>query len=363
MVIGIAIQLSRANIKFKYKTSPKQALPPHMPTVSVCIPARNETHAMTACLESVLASSYPKLEVLVFDDNSYDNTSYLIKSFAHAGVRFVDGSELSKGWLGKNRALEALLQQSSGDYVFFMDVDTRVTSNSITDLVMHALNKQSEMVSILPKRLDTWRSSAQFGTLRYFWKLILWSDARPPVAGAAWLIKRRTFLRTIKSFSSVRNITEPETVIARMLTVSGNYTFLIATTGLGVSYEKRWLSQLETSTRLLYPAIGMRMSRFIFWLIGFMILLLPIALICMGIHNWNIVQTVSLWQLVLFTALYAYYCSITRGRYGWIGGIVWPYIILQEAALFILSMVGYRRNTITWKGRLIRPSAHMGQIK
>ena len=32
-----------------------------LPSVSVCIPARNETHAMTECLEKIIASTYPKL--------------------------------------------------------------------------------------------------------------------------------------------------------------------------------------------------------------------------------------------------------------------------------------------------------------
>lgn len=31
-----------------------------LPTVSVCIPARNENQAIEACLERVLASDYPK---------------------------------------------------------------------------------------------------------------------------------------------------------------------------------------------------------------------------------------------------------------------------------------------------------------
>ena len=68
-----------------------------VPSVSVCIPARNETHAMAECLERVLASDYPKLEILVFDDNSADDTSTIIRSFAQEGVRFVAGTELPEG--------------------------------------------------------------------------------------------------------------------------------------------------------------------------------------------------------------------------------------------------------------------------
>src|SRR5690606_10627587 len=59
-----------------------------LPTVSVCIPARNETNALEDCLRSMLANDYPKLEILVLDDCSQDRTAEVIKSFAHAGVRF-----------------------------------------------------------------------------------------------------------------------------------------------------------------------------------------------------------------------------------------------------------------------------------
>ena len=68
-----------------------------LPTVSVCIPARNEMHALEQCLEYILASDYGKLEVLVLDDSSSDQTPHIIRSFAHAGVRFIPGSPLPKG--------------------------------------------------------------------------------------------------------------------------------------------------------------------------------------------------------------------------------------------------------------------------
>ena len=69
-----------------------------LPSVSVLIPARNEQVAMRSSLEMVLASDYPKLEVIVLDDNSVDNTSDEIKLFAHAGVRFVSGEKPPEGW-------------------------------------------------------------------------------------------------------------------------------------------------------------------------------------------------------------------------------------------------------------------------
>ena len=94
-----------------------QKIVDEIPSVSVCIAARNETHAMTQCLERVIATDYPKLEIIVLDDGSRDDTSILIKSFAHAGVRFVEGKTLQDGWLGKNYAQYTLAKEASGKIV------------------------------------------------------------------------------------------------------------------------------------------------------------------------------------------------------------------------------------------------------
>ncbi|MCD8561812.1 glycosyltransferase, partial [Candidatus Saccharibacteria bacterium] len=109
-----------------------------MPSVSVCIPARNEQHALADCLQRVIASTYERLEIIVLDDVSGDDTSALIRSFAQDGVRFVQGKALPPGWLGKNHALQGLLEEASGSYVLFMDVDTRLEPQAIEHLVRYA---------------------------------------------------------------------------------------------------------------------------------------------------------------------------------------------------------------------------------
>jgi cellulose synthase/poly-beta-1,6-N-acetylglucosamine synthase-like glycosyltransferase len=43
--------------------------------VSVCIPARNESANIDACVRAVLASRWPQLEVIVVDDRSEDDTA------------------------------------------------------------------------------------------------------------------------------------------------------------------------------------------------------------------------------------------------------------------------------------------------
>src|SRR5690606_35949029 len=192
LLVGVVIarQLYRA---FKQGSAvlptSKMGAETDLPSVTVCIPARNEAHALLDCLPLVIASDYERLEIIVLDDVSGDETSSLIKSFASEGVRFVKGQPLVSGWLGKNHALEGLLAEASGSYILFMDVDTRLAPQAVSNLVRFALSKRASMVSVLPRREDGWRASVIMSPLRYFWELVFNRRLLPASASNAWLVR------------------------------------------------------------------------------------------------------------------------------------------------------------------------------
>lgn len=151
-VLGVAsVRLAIGLKKFRFNATmtPSRVIE-DTPSVTVVIPARNESHAMTDCLQAVVNSTYPKLEIIVLNDSSADRTSSLIKAFAHDGIRFVDGPSLPEGWLGKNHALHTLVKEASGSYVLFMDVDTRINPDTIEQMVAYAVQENAAMVSVLP---------------------------------------------------------------------------------------------------------------------------------------------------------------------------------------------------------------------
>ena len=323
-----------------------------LPSVSVCIPARNETHAMTECLEHVIASTYPKLEIIVLDDGSGDDTSVLIKSFAHAGVRFVEGSTLPTGWLGKNHALQDLLAEASGHYILFMDVDTRMKPDTIEQLVSYAKQESATMVSILPRREDGWRASIVFATLRYYWELILHTSSKPAVASSAWMIGRYTLRDDLGGFEPIKTAIQPEAVLARELMATDAYRFLISTSLLGVAYEKKWQSQIETSIRLLYPVLGGSLLKSFITMSIMVVLVLPLFVFLSGvIIGWTMIQVCALLELLVFVALYASYLRRVWVNLWWLGALLWPVILVQEIILLVTSTYRHLRHRVTWKGR------------
>lgn len=316
-----------------------------LPSVTICITARNETHAMTQCLERVVASDYPKLEVIVLDDGSRDDTSILIKSFAHSGVRFIEGATLPGGWLGKNYAQSILAREASGTFVFFLDVDTLIGTSTVTKAVAYAMHHQARMVSFIPVRNDQWHTSTIFATMRYFWTVIRFHPSRPRAAANAWLIDRELLLERFNSDASLPLSMEVETSIARYLAPDQAYRLVVSDTWLGLRYEKRWSSQVETSIRLLYPQCRKQWLQ-VLWLVFLLVLVLlpyvvaffmPLALIIVALQ---------------YVMAY-YYLGKIWVRFRAVGALVLPVILLQEITLLLTSAYKYNFGTITWKGRPI----------
>lgn len=325
-----------------------------LPSVTVCIPARNEMHAMTDCLDRVIASTYPKLEIIVLDDSSADNTSALIKSFASEGVRFVEGSPLPQAWLGKNHALHHLLEEASGKYVLFMDVDTRIVPDTITKLVSFMTKNDASMISALPVRSDGCRWSVIFSTLRYFWVLLMHRLYSPAVASGAWMIDRST-LEGLGGLKSYKAEIQPESKIASRLLRDGKYQFITSSSLVGVSYEKKWLSQVDTSIRVLPSIFGVSFASNILTLFVMFLLNAPlIVVLTFPVYDWTLIHWLASLQIIFSMAIYGFYTKKVWKRGWWIGALLWPIIIFQELVILMISIYENKTHSVTWKGRKVK---------
>ncbi len=350
-LVYVLVKLVRAEkLRFRDKNIPPLE---DIPTVSVCIAARNEMHAMTDCLESVLASTYPKLEILVLDDNSTDETSHIVRAFAHAGVRFIAGKDLPDDWLGRNFALETLLEESSGKYVLFLDVDARLKPETIDLLMRQRAMDDVAMMTVVPQRADMWRQSTWFGTLRYFWEIIFHSQRSPGVSSSAWLIDSHVLRDKLGGLSRWRDMVQPEQSIARALTAS-DYRLVISTADLGLTYEKKWLSQIEASRRVLLPRFDNSTTNAAVGAGLLAVIVLPQVVVILSlIGGWS----VQFWGAVVVGVM-SLVCGALYYRLVWTHGwmlspITATYVAWQELFVLLSSIEGYHRGTVIWKDRPI----------
>jgi cellulose synthase/poly-beta-1,6-N-acetylglucosamine synthase-like glycosyltransferase len=99
-----------------------------LPSVSIIVAARNEEKNILACLESLDKLVYPKdkIEILIVDDASTDNTSNLVSSFIEGKNKFRLLSleeEISGKLKGKVRAMGEGINLAKGELILSTDAD------------------------------------------------------------------------------------------------------------------------------------------------------------------------------------------------------------------------------------------------
>lgn len=83
------------------------------PLVSICMPAYNVASVVGEALKSVLAQSYPHIEVIVVDDGSSDGTFDVIRSSADGRVRLFRNEKNRGGYQTMNQAMAL----ARGDFI------------------------------------------------------------------------------------------------------------------------------------------------------------------------------------------------------------------------------------------------------
>ncbi len=118
----------------------RRAHPPfdrnHIPSVSVIIAARNEEHRIKQCMESVIRLEYPadKLEIIVVNDGSTDNTAELVEKYAGRDSRIrLLHSPKNSGLRGKVNALNHGIKSSRCEILMLTDADCIVQSSWVRE--------------------------------------------------------------------------------------------------------------------------------------------------------------------------------------------------------------------------------------
>ena len=111
------------------------------PKVSLIVPVYNAETFVGTCLDSILAQTMTDYEVIVVDDGSSDKSLELCEAYARKDARI---KVLHKRNGGVSSARNFGLDQSAGEWLFFLDADDRMKPDALARMVEKALD--SEMV-------------------------------------------------------------------------------------------------------------------------------------------------------------------------------------------------------------------------
>src|SRR3989344_5098205 len=109
------------------------------PYVSIIVAAHNEEKNISRTINSLLALNYPKnkLEIIVVNDESTDNTINIVKKFKQ--VKLINNKH--KG-IGKASAVNAGIRISKGEFFGVLDADSEVDKDSLKTVLTYFSNEK-----------------------------------------------------------------------------------------------------------------------------------------------------------------------------------------------------------------------------
>jgi glycosyltransferase involved in cell wall biosynthesis len=163
-----------------------------MPLVSVLIPCYNAGRWIRETLESVLAQTWPNIEIVVVDDGSTDNTVAVIDEVNSTRIKLFK-QQNSGAASARNRAFT----ESRGDFIQYLDADDLLSPNKI-HLQMERLIDRHDCIAMGEwARFHTDPSEAEFTPDDTWqdldpveWLVRAWHEGGGMLYPALWLVPR-----------------------------------------------------------------------------------------------------------------------------------------------------------------------------
>ncbi|BDS05496.1 4,4'-diaponeurosporenoate glycosyltransferase [Oceaniferula spumae] len=114
--------------------------------ISVIIPARDEEENIHTLLTSLNELSIKAHEVIVVNDGSTDRTAEIAREL---GAIVLESKPLPTDWKGKPWACQQGAEHATGEWLLFLDADTRLEPDAIAQL-RHLTNQENHVFSICP---------------------------------------------------------------------------------------------------------------------------------------------------------------------------------------------------------------------
>lgn len=245
-LFSIFLSIFWLNIFFNRKEKEKKKRIKEWPSVNILIPAYNESKVIKQCLDAALKIDYPKekLEVIVINDGSTDNTAEIVKTYIKRGIKLIN-----KKNGGKATALNLGIKNSKSMYVACMDADSIIQSDTLKKMILsfddeEVASTTSAMKVYKPKTLLQGIQSVEYILAILLRKLMGEINTISAIPGP-FGIYRRDVLDKVGYFD-VNNLTEDNEIAMRLQyhkykirNVSDAYVYTVVPTSLKGLHRQR----------------------------------------------------------------------------------------------------------------------------
>lgn len=122
------------------------------PRISIIVPVYNSERYLPACLDSLVSQSFDDIEIICINDGSTDGSLSVLESYAKRDQRIRIISQKNGGVSeARNRGIE----ESTGEYVLFVDSDDMLLQTACEELIAVAKGDGSDIVCFGGKTFPT----------------------------------------------------------------------------------------------------------------------------------------------------------------------------------------------------------------
>ncbi len=191
------------------------------PLVSVLVPAYNEESTITKTLESLSNLDYPKskLEVIVINDGSKDNTKSVIEKYIRDKPQF---KLLSHSNCGKGASLNLALKQTQGEFFACLDADSFVDKATLKKMLAIYERENNPKLAIVTPAMKVYHPKNLLQRLQWLEYIVIIFISRLTsqldslyVAPGPFSLYRTSVIKKIGGFDE-KNITEDQEIAYRV---------------------------------------------------------------------------------------------------------------------------------------------------
>ncbi len=323
--------------------------------VSILIPARNEEANIILLLESIRRQDYKNYEVIVYDDDSSDNTYAVCSAFAakHPAFRVIKGAELPAGWLGKNYACDKLAKIAHGAYLLFLDADVVIYDNLINSSIHRMHLYKLGLLSLFPNQaMLTTGEKTTVPLLHYLLLNLLPLRLVYLIKNAAWSVACGQFMlfdagiyRQNQWHALVKNkIVEDAEIMKQVKTAGYNGDALLANNMISCRMYKSYSYAIAGFSKNALALFNYSIAG----LLTYTVVLIGGPMIVIMTLNLNLI-----FFMIGLIVLSRIMISLSAGQNPFYNILLHPIQMINLVIIAFLSIQKYLTKTVVWKGRRI----------
>tara|TARA_B110000116_G_C16794323_1_gene565697 strand:- start:2371 stop:3561 length:1191 start_codon:yes stop_codon:yes gene_type:complete len=354
---------------FWLKKLPENKLLNTKDLISILIPARNEEDIIESTIRSILKQNYQNFELIILNDNSTDQTKNIVEklSMKNSQINLIDGAKLPQGWLGKNWACHQLSKQSKGKYILFIDADTQIDKNTLSDALSVIKQDNIDLLSLVPNR-DTILIADNAMKKIISWFIVCWLPMKLALSlnapflsatfGQFMLFKKSSF-NNIGGFESIKDNPVDDFQLGRNIKRNKlRWTLYDGAKRISTRTYKTNKDFISGYSKNIFPAVGYSISVFvsIFSILLSFVLFSTIPMILYLIGMEQNAEFIILSITLLILLILSWTIVTIRFNYSIVTPFSFPILISLILLLAARSFTDNMFYSSTWKDRKYKTS-------